>query len=488
MRMLIKYIFLLFVLFPAWLPLYASPYLKIKSIDTATEFPKIDINVDVRGKNKNVLQDLNEDSFLVYEDGTRINNLQVTSLNDTQKQIHIILCIDSSRSITPAFLNEIKKSAVDMLSAGNLSSQIALYRFNDNVVLLNDFTDNIQSLSNSINDIERHGSNTLLYNAIYDAIQLLDDVQAENRAIVVFTDGIDEGSSVNVRDILAFAKETGTSIFFMSFKASPKSSQLDRIAKLTGGHIIHGGQQYGPEKMYKDIFSSIQSRYVIRYQSSLKQDNKDHKIEVRLIHNNLRDRDSEDFFLKKKPFSWRFIYDFEILALALLGLLAVLLIIILFVLLKKKKYYKKLLKMKKETNKSSYREPEVAPVTLSGLSALPDCSEGENNENTGNPHYSNAWLIKKDGEDAGKKIVLYNNETILGKKEGNGIIICDNTVSPRHAKIKNVCGIFYLFDLISANGTYLNGSKLLRPKPLYDWDEINIGRTCFIFRGSKIIG
>jgi len=36
--------------------------------------------------------------------------------------------------------------------------------------------------------------------------------------------------------------------------------------------------------------------------------------------------------------------------------------------------------------------------------------------------------------------------------------------------------------MASDGGTFLNGKKLLRPKKLFDWDEIQIGTTVLIFR------
>ncbi len=100
--------------------------------------------------------------------------------------------------------------------------------------------------------------------------------------------------------------------------------------------------------------------------------------------------------------------------------------------------------------------------------------------------YSRAWLLQKDGPETGKKFPIFWEELTLGRDEENTIVIKDDAVSPKHARIKRVRDTYLLFDLISENGTLLNGKKLLRPRPLHDWDEIRIGRTILIFRGSKI--
>ena len=37
--------------------------------------------------------------------------------------------------------------------------------------------------------IERHGKNTMLYNSIYDSIDLLVKAKADTKSIIIFTDG-----------------------------------------------------------------------------------------------------------------------------------------------------------------------------------------------------------------------------------------------------------------------------------------------------------
>jgi len=51
--------------------------------------------------------------------------------------------------------------------------------------------------------------------------------------------------------------------------------------------------------------------------------------------------------------------------------------------------------------------------------------------------------------------------------------------------MRRIEGGYYLYDLVSDSGTYLNGKKLLRPRLLHDWDEIKAGKTVFIFRVVK---
>jgi pSer/pThr/pTyr-binding forkhead associated (FHA) protein len=64
------------------------------------------------------------------------------------------------------------------------------------------------------------------------------------------------------------------------------------------------------------------------------------------------------------------------------------------------------------------------------------------------------------------------------------LILKDSTISNKHARIKKVKGAFYIYDIVSQRGTFVNGKKVLKPKPLSDFDEIRLGRTLLLFRGK----
>ncbi|MCL2156110.1 MAG: FHA domain-containing protein [Leptospirales bacterium] len=99
--------------------------------------------------------------------------------------------------------------------------------------------------------------------------------------------------------------------------------------------------------------------------------------------------------------------------------------------------------------------------------------------------YSQVWLHPKGSHGVCEKFQLIKKEMTIGSTGENAIQIIDNDVSKKHSRIRRINGGFYLYDLISDTGTYLNGKKILRPKLLHDWDEITIGKTTLIFRAIK---
>src|SRR5256714_13270002 len=93
-----------------------------------------------------------------------------------------------------------------------------------------------------------------------------------------------------------------------------------------------------------------------------------------------------------------------------------------------------------------------------------------------------AWL----GRGAEKFPV--SGTSSIGRPQKNLIVIESQKVPRRHAliNVQNV-GEFWLIDLGSSNGTFLNGRRLHQPVRLCDQDQIVIGDRLFIFHQPQEI-
>ncbi|MEJ5165599.1 MAG: FHA domain-containing protein [Thermoanaerobaculia bacterium] len=91
-----------------------------------------------------------------------------------------------------------------------------------------------------------------------------------------------------------------------------------------------------------------------------------------------------------------------------------------------------------------------------------------------------AYLLTLEGEEKGKIYEIKTPSTLIGRKYGN-ILVKDEMVSKKHAQIDILSeDIFYIKDLASTNGTYVNGKKISYYK-LEEGDIIKIGNTLFKF-------
>jgi len=72
--------------------------------------------------------------------------------------------------------------------------------------------------------------------------------------------------------------------------------------------------------------------------------------------------------------------------------------------------------------------------------------------------------------------------TTLGRGEHNQIIVNDTYTSYEHARIIYQQEKFFLEDLESTNGTFLNGVRIKERIEIQDGDQIKIGEAIFILR------
>lgn len=92
-----------------------------------------------------------------------------------------------------------------------------------------------------------------------------------------------------------------------------------------------------------------------------------------------------------------------------------------------------------------------------------------------------AFLLVLNGPQRGQQLKLSGNEANIGRDPQRCDICIDNpSLSREHARIRLEGGDFVIYDLVSTNGTYVNGQHVLRER-LRDRDEIRVGDTNLIF-------
>ena len=99
-------------------------------------------------------------------------------------------------------------------------------------------------------------------------------------------------------------------------------------------------------------------------------------------------------------------------------------------------------------------------------------------------------LTVLQGPDKGRRFELPDQSTLIGR-ESRALPLTDQTISRRHAELKPEAeSDWVLRDLGSANGTYVNGQRVLKPWTLKMGDQIRVGRslmTVGIQTGSRSI-
>ena len=92
-----------------------------------------------------------------------------------------------------------------------------------------------------------------------------------------------------------------------------------------------------------------------------------------------------------------------------------------------------------------------------------------------------AWLIEKKGSRVGRTHRLADGITAIGRDADNQIVLSDQGISSHHAKIRIEDGKYILYDLVSENGTEVNGESIVF-KEIKENDEIKLGDTVLVFK------
>jgi VWFA-related protein len=192
--------------------------------------------------------------------------------------------------------------------------------FDHEVNLRQDFTDKLDLLDKSVDKVNKVGSQT----ALYDAIWQFSDEKLRNapgrRVIVLITDGDDTFSRAELTDAIDIAQRTETTIFAISTKAGflgtvpgvdagtvkdKGDKYLTQLCEETGGEAFFTGDMIELERAFMKISQELRSQYIITYRpANQNYDGKDRKVEVRFTD---RSKDGEYKIRTKK--SYRAIRD-----------------------------------------------------------------------------------------------------------------------------------------------------------------------------------
>ncbi len=94
------------------------------------------------------------------------------------------------------------------------------------------------------------------------------------------------------------------------------------------------------------------------------------------------------------------------------------------------------------------------------------------------PMIGEAILMVRGGADEGASIPLSVGMTMMGRAALNDIVLEEPGVSRQHAGIRGDSEGFWIADLGSRNGTYVNGESIgADPQRLENFDRIEFGGT-----------
>ncbi|MGL5081732.1 MAG: FHA domain-containing protein [Microcoleaceae cyanobacterium] len=104
-------------------------------------------------------------------------------------------------------------------------------------------------------------------------------------------------------------------------------------------------------------------------------------------------------------------------------------------------------------------------------------------------HHTSYLIMLDNGSNRFLPLPTGKNYWTLGRSEESNFVLKDRWASRNHAMLQRMeHGEFFLIDLGSRNGSFLNGRRLTIPVTLKDGDHITLGQTEFEFHCPSFVG
>ena len=281
---------------------YVSAQVPAATPDDSLRTFEVRLPVTVTEK-KELVAGLKRGDFAVFEDGVQQEVTFFTS-DATNPPVYVGVLMDTSPSTAGKlkFSREAAKNFIFTVTRLR-KDKAAFMTFDHQVSLQQDFTDKLDLLDRAVDKVKKTGSQTALYDAVWQfADEKLRGVPGR-RVIVIITDGDDTFSRAELQDAIDIAQRTETTIFAISTKAGFLGSvpgveagtvkdkgdkDLVRLAEATGGEAFFSGDMTELERSFTRISKELQGQYIITYRpANQNYDGRVRKIEVRLTNKDL---------------------------------------------------------------------------------------------------------------------------------------------------------------------------------------------------------
>jgi Ca-activated chloride channel family protein len=244
-----------------------------------TPYPRFSVGVDavaldvvVTDERGRFVRGLRQEDFSIFEDGTPQRIVLFTSESTPAT---VLVLLDSSASVR-VNLREVQKAAnrfIDRMPRGD-AARVGF--FHDRVVFGPRFTDNMKEHVAVINQMRPQRS-THLHDALLASFEELSTVPGR-QALLLFTDGDDEGSEASMEDALGAARRSLASVYAVglvgwSAAAGTDTNEelLTQLAAFTGGRAFFPTDEREMRTAFDTVAEELHRQYRIGYLPSTSQ-------------------------------------------------------------------------------------------------------------------------------------------------------------------------------------------------------------------------
>ena len=253
--------------FPDKNPQKASPSLRL-------DVDLVSLNVVVTDQKGQVIKDLSQEDFKVYED--RVEQ-PISFFNYEEAPVSWGLVLDRSRSMS-SVITDVHQAALHLIDEGTGQDEMFILAFNDEKQMVQNFTSDRNRLANALFGLQSSGR-TAMFDAVAFALERLREGVHPKKALIVVSDGEDNSSELSLKELIEVAEEQDGLIYVIGFSepADPgrkglrnwgPRAQLEKLAKATGGKAFFPGNVHQCQDTVRTIAMEVSHQYNIGYYPS----------------------------------------------------------------------------------------------------------------------------------------------------------------------------------------------------------------------------
>ena len=248
----------------------------------STDVKVANLLATVRTKKNEIVRDLTKDDFVLTENGRPQTIRYFSPESDLPLTIGLMIdtsmsqqrVLDAERGASFRFLDQVLREDKDKLF---------VMQFDMGVQLRQSLTASRKQLEEILPYVDtptrrelsmQTGGGTLLYDAIVQASDTVLKNQRNRKAMVVLSDGDDNGSSATVVEAIEAAQRADTLIYSILFTDAlfpgrDGRSVLKRLSKETGASFFEVSKKLSIEQIYQAIQEELRSQYSLGFISDL---------------------------------------------------------------------------------------------------------------------------------------------------------------------------------------------------------------------------
>lgn len=285
---------------------------------------KVDVNLvnllfTVRNKAGGLVGSLEKNNFTLFEDGKQQEIKYFTRETDLPLTLGLLVDVSASQE---RMIDDERRAASQFFAEVLRKKDMAyLISFGAEAELLQDSTESPKLLQSALNELRLNvqvgglhpgpvptmsqPKGTILYDAVYLAANEKMKGEVGRKAIVIITDGVDQGSRYKVETAIEAAQKTDSIIYSIEYYdpraygggfmigGSGGEGVLRRMSEETGGHMYRVDRNHSLHEIFQQLQDELRSQYSLAYTPTngkrdgtfrrieIRADNKEYKVQTR---------------------------------------------------------------------------------------------------------------------------------------------------------------------------------------------------------------